>query len=273
MRSQVQILPARPELHCFSIKNILGSNDWETEMEWDKNKNRNNEIKKLLLEGNSICSIAKKLNCSKGTVYYYAEKHGWWHNDKIQKERKGNFLKNSRFASEANQEKWNQKRYALIEEAKNEWPKIKDDPKISMFLGLYWGEGNKRNGIVGITNNDPGIIKFCYDFIKENTDSKIEIVVRCYPEHNWDDIQIFWQNLLAADIKIREKKWLGKKRRCWSEYGICCVRASDWRFYLKIIVWIGLWRAEITKTKLEINPNESIARSGLYSTIEYINSP
>ena len=234
-------------------------------VEWDKNKIRNEKIKQLLSEGNSISSIAKNLKCSKSTVYYYAEKYGWWHNNKVTK----NISNSCKAATTANKTKWNNKRSQVVEEAIKQWPKIKKDPRLMGFLGLYWGEGGKRNGVIQVVNNDPGIIKFCFNFIKENVDNKIEVVIRCYPEQDETEIQEYWSRLLKTEVKTKEKKWLGKKRKCWSEYGICYARTSDWKFYLKIITWIGLWRAEITNTKLEIDTNESISRSGLFSTIEY----
>jgi len=238
-------------------------------MEWNKNKDRNEKIKSLLLQGNSITSIAKDLGCSKGTISYYSNKYGWWHNDETKEKRKKNISKSCKAASIANEEKWGKKRFTVIEEAKKEWSEIKNDSKTSMFLGLYWGEGNKRSGNVGVVNNDPGVIKFCYDFIKENVDNTIDVMVRCYPEQDHQECKEFWEDLLKSKVKTKEKKWLGKKRRSWSKYGICTIRTSNWEFYLRIITWIGLWRAEITNTELNIDCNESIARSGLYSTIEY----
>ena len=238
-------------------------------MEWNKNKDRNEKIKELLSEGNTITHVAEIVGCSKGTVHYYAKKHGWWHNDEVKKERRKNISRSCKVASAVNKKHWFNKRLEIIKQAKEEWYQIKSDPQYNLFLGLYWGEGNKRNGSVGVVNNDPGIIKFCYDFIKKNTDNSIEVIIRCYPEQNHNECGAFWEELLKTKIRIKEKKWLGKTRRCWSENGICTIRTSDWKFYLKIITWIGLWRSEITGTKLEIDPNESISKSGLYSTIEY----
>lgn len=75
--------------------------------------------------------------------------------------------------------------------------------------------------------------------------------------------------LLGTEVKIKEKRWLGKKRR-WSEFGIIYIRVSDWQLYIKIITWISLWRSEILNSKVSFDAYESIAKSGFFSTIEWI---
>ena len=78
----------------------------------------------------------------------------------------------------AGKTKWDVRKRCVIDEAKGEWNKIKTDPEIMGFLGLYWGEGSKRQKTISIVNNDPGIIKVALDVFHMLTpDCKIVLYI------------------------------------------------------------------------------------------------
>jgi len=239
-------------------------------MEWKKHVERNEKIRRLLTSGESISHIAGSLGLSKSTVFYYSKKYGYHHSETVKNriKRASTIITDSAMV-ERHRKNWGMKRQQIIDEAIEKWKLIRTDPNIMSFLGIYWGEGNKRNGQVGVVNNDPGIVKFSYDFIKEMTKRPIDVIVRYYPEQNKISCKQYWEKLLGTEVKIKEKRWLGKKRR-WSEFGIIYIRVSDWQLYIKIITWISLWRSEILNSKVSFDAYESIAKSGFFSTIEWI---
>lgn len=228
-------------------------------MEWKSNRQRNDLIKKLLIDGDSINNIAKIVGCSKSTVHYYSKQVDNNHNNIVKKRIKNNAINASKCANDV----WSNKRQLIVNKAIKEWPSIKLNPDMMLFLGLYWGEGTKRNGHISIVNNDPGVIKISYNIIKNY--GKIETIVRCYPDHNKNICKNFWENLLNInDVKIKDKKWLGKKRKTWSKYGICTIRTSNMNYYIKILTWISLLRKESTNIDIGIDHTKSISRSGLF---------
>lgn len=54
-------------------------------MEWGQYKERNQQIKNMLNEGESITHIAKVLQCNKSTVAYYSQKYGFHHSAAVGK--------------------------------------------------------------------------------------------------------------------------------------------------------------------------------------------
>lgn len=155
-------------------------------------------------------------------------------------------MTSSEIASLAAKQKWDHKKEAVVQEAILEWPVVKNNPELMGFLGLYWGEGDKRSSYVGIVNTDPGIIVASFKMFRQlSPGCKIEVMIRCYPEHDASECKIFWQNLLGVQAKTKDKDWLGKKRG-GCKYGVCTIRYSDWKIKHKILAWLGLWRNDLT---------------------------
>lgn len=216
--------------------------------EWLKNRERNETIRQLRSEGFSIPAIAKRLNCSKSTVSYYSSKVKL--NDKQLKQLKKNSANTTEFATKANQLAWQRKREAVQNQARKEWPKIKSDPKVMGFLGLYWGEGQKRvssghNTSVSLVNTDPGIILVGLEFFREHASKTPVATVRYYKDNNPEELKTYWETLLGLDVQMSPKTGTGnggKQRH--STHGICTIRFGDWELWHKIMTWIGLWRNE-----------------------------
>lgn len=114
------------------------------------------------------------------------------------------------------------------------------------FLGLYWGEGLRRSSMVGITNNDPGIIKSVLMIFNKYCPKKPkDIRIKCYPEHDKSQCKAFWERILGEQVKIEDKNWVTNNRRYYSKYGLCVVRFSQFEFRWRILTWIDLWRKSL----------------------------
>jgi len=222
--------------------------------EWEKNKNRNEKIRELRRNGYSIPSIATQLQCSKSTVSLHCRGIQLTKSQKIVLKRnedinRRNLWKGNKSASKI----WENKRNAAKQIARVEWMAAKNDPITMAFLGLYLGEGSKahkgKTGVVGMTNNDPFVIKFFYEFIINKITNAPQAEIRCYKSHNKDECKKFWQNLLPkARIRIcdvydkRVKDLNQPHERC--KHGACSLRIGDYKLWHKIMTWLECWKSE-----------------------------
>lgn len=213
-------------------------------MEWTKYKGRNKKIKSLRRKGKSMKDIAKMLNCGKSMVSYHCQgiRISNSQRRKLIERVSLNALNGSRHAKLD----WDDKKAKVISAAKDEWPSVKNNPEMMGFLGLYWGEGTKRSGNISIVNNDEGIILASLKVFKKlDPEANITCVVKCYPDHDKEKCREFWYDLLKLDIKVRDKKLVGKTRRHYSKNGLCVLQFSNWQVYHKILTWINCWREEL----------------------------
>ena len=149
-------------------------------------------IKKL-----SSAAIAKKYNCSETKINYWLAFH------KIQK----------RTISEAIYQKNNPKGD----------PFLFNPPKTlhQMFLfglglGLFWGEGTKRNiYAVRLSNSDPKLIKKFIDFLVSiyNVDkTKLRFQLQIYDDLNLNELITFWTKYLSVKNTQFYKTTILKRR-------------------------------------------------------------
>jgi len=120
---------------------------------------------------------------------------------------------------------------------------------------LYWGEGRKHDGMVGLVNSDPEMIKFFIKWLKEicNVPQKnIRVGIHLYPDSNVKYIIKFWldttgipkKQFLSLQIDRRKNKKLRKKGKL--PYGTAHVYVYSgkdgkygYRLYEKIRGWIS----------------------------------
>ena len=214
--------------------------------EWIKNKKRNEKIRKLREDGYSIKGIATKLGCCKSTVSYQCRGIEPKTRDRIEKAIKAN-RKNLRDTST---KRWDKLINEVKHEAKKEWKELRHDPNMVGFLGLYWGEGRKTNSSIGISNNNPDIIKICHSFfrtLEPNKQFRISIIY--YPSHKKSEVEKFWKELLDDDnIKWAIKKNTDKRgnshynERC--PYGRCQLQFNNYKIFHRILTWIECWKEE-----------------------------
>jgi len=190
-------------------------------------------IKELRMKGLSLKAICKGLRMSSSTVSKY-----------IRGLRKNNNFSNNG-VSEIIKTKWNEKRQKVIEEAISEFPEIRKDPEMMLFLGLYWGEGKKTTTQMGVSNNDPNIIRICYKIFRRLSPQKnLYIVVYCYPSHNKNICKKFWDKLLGKSVIVKDitdqriKPLDYIHPRCL--WGKCSISYNHFEVYWRIMTWIKM---------------------------------
>jgi len=199
-------------------------------------------IRDLRIKGLSLKAICKGLKMSKSTVSLYIK--GLRKNNKC--------IGGANGTAQIMKTKWNKKRQEVINLAIKEFPEIRKDPDMMLFLGLYWGEGCKsENHSIGVTNNDPDVIKLCHKmFRKLSPNNKIAVTIHCYPSHNKNICKKFWKELLNENVEIKDA--VDQRSiplefihpRCL--YGRCVVRYGHFEVYWRIITWIKMLSQDTT---------------------------
>jgi hypothetical protein len=147
----------------------------------DKNILENLYLSKKL----SSAEIAQKYNCSESKINY------WLSFYKIKK----------RTISEAIYQKNNPKGDPFL----FNYPKtFKGMFLFGVGLGLFWGEGSKRNiHAVKLSNSDPELVKKFIDFlvnIYSIDKKKLRFQIQTYDDLNSNELQAFWKEYLSVNI-------------------------------------------------------------------------
>lgn len=140
-----------------------------------------------LRDKKSVHTIARELNCSDGKINYWMEKH---------------FIP-KRSISEAIYTKNNPKGDPFIPTT----TKIDTDSFLfGLGLGLYWGEGTKKNPrTVRLGNTDPYLVKAFLIFLRKIysiDDSKLRFALQIFTDMNQKREEKFWREFL--DIKTSQ---------------------------------------------------------------------
>lgn len=155
-------------------------------------------------------------------------------------------VKNQTSASKAFVQKRAAMRQAVEAQAVRTWPEMKENPELMGFLGLYWGEGDKRSQALSIVNNDPGVIKAALTiFSRLSPDARFDLNVRCYPDQDKIECKAYWEAALGKPVRVLDKKWVGNKKKALSQHGLCTLRYSDWEVKTRIMRWIRCWREDL----------------------------
>lgn len=176
-------------------------------------------IKKSVLEneytqkGKSVAEIAGDLGCSQNKVTYWLHKHG------VKK----------RSISEAIYQKNNPdgdpfKKQSISSE--QQWFLY------GLGLGLYWGEGTKRNRhAVRLGNSDPGLIKYFLRFLYEMYDiqsDKLRYGIQLFDDVDPDEALQYWSRELSVSESAFYKVTITKSNRkgtykIKSRYGVLTI--------------------------------------------------
>jgi hypothetical protein len=211
-------------------------------MEWAKNVYRNEEIRRLRKDGFSITHISKALNVCKSMVSYHCRS--------VRPEKSISHYADTSSANKANAKTWIDRKKNVRTLAELEWKDLRTDPEFMGFLGLYWGEGDKKASYVGIVNNDPGVIVAAISMFRRlHPGANMQVLVRVYPDHDENEARRFWSAILGQKVTITEKQWVGKLHRAHSRRGICSVRFSHWETKIRIMTWLDMWRSELVRAE------------------------
>lgn len=207
-----------------------------------------NEIQELRRQGYSIKEIERKLECSRATASKYCR--GVVLDDKAKARLRSRVRMNAINGSAAFSQRCREADEQAIQEARNQWADIKVSPRMMAFLGVYWGEGNKRSGYIGVSNSDPTLIRFCLSVLYELTpDSRKVAEIRYYPDHDPTQIKNMWVGVLdGVELSLKEVVKVDKragKKPTKSKYGMCHLRMSDRTVWLKILTWLECWKLQV----------------------------
>ncbi len=138
------------------------------------------------------------------------------------------------------------KRY--IYEAQKEYKIMKYNPLFLYGLGIYWGEGDKKDRHrVAITNTDPNMLRVAVNFYRNCLrieEDKLRVALFLYNDININTAVKFWSDLLSVNpkqfIKTQILQSRAKLTKTKSKYGICTLYCSNTEQSIKILEWIRL---------------------------------
>lgn len=202
-------------------------------------------IKNYRRDGHSYNDIKSLLKIvPKSTIIHHCKNVSILNKDRIQNKLKAYYFSLKTFNKSAiiSKEKWKLAKKSIAQEAIIEFKKLKHNPDFMLFLGLYWGEGNKRSNTVGLANTNPAIIKIAYNYFSKLTTKKIVLNVTYYPDHDKTKLKATWSKFVPCIIKMiditKYDTRIGKKKH--AEYGIARLEISDWKLRTKILTWLKL---------------------------------
>lgn len=218
-------------------------------MEWERHRERNATIKSLRQKGWSVKAIAKHVGCSQSVVHYHTSRMSVANCQRYTDTTAARLALKASGIKPTNKKYWAAERAKVVKQALERWPAVRSDPVMMGSLGLYWGEGNKTCGNIGVTNNDPLVIKACYLMLRKLHPTMAMVAnIRCYDGHDLKACERFWSTLLPAAI-VRAKRWTDRRSegkwcdRC--QYGSCALRCNHFETYWSIITWIDCWKEEL----------------------------
>lgn len=205
----------------------------------------------LRKDGYSYSFAAQKIGCSKSTLSYWLKDIDYNPN-KYTLQR----IKNARIKAGKTKKEHRRKEKAKIRKvAKKALGSLtKKELKIA-GAALYWGDGRKHDGIVGLVNSDPKMIKFFVKWLRAICKvplANMRLELHLYPDCDIDFLTQFWADATGIPIKqffnpqidIRENKKLKKKGKL--PYGTAHLyvlsgknREYGYRLYGKIEGWIS----------------------------------
>lgn len=190
-------------------------------------------------ESLSLSEISDRLGIAKSTVSKYCKNIKPKNPERLVKKQSENAIKGSL----ANKIKADGKKTQQRAKAIKRWKALKDDPKFTLFWGLYLGEGRKCDYAVRIANNNPDIIKIAYDsFLWIWPECRLQALVKFYDSHDETKCFEFWERLLpkaeittkkVTDKRIKEYYWCD---RC--PFGLCDLGFNDVLASVDINEWM-----------------------------------
>jgi len=200
----------------------------------------------LRKNGYTYSYISKELNIPKGTLSDWFQHHPWSEEIK-EKNSRASAVKNIRILNEKITKKLKEKYKNAEAEAETEFKRHKNNPLFISGLMLYMGEGDKKrgDGIIRISNIDPGVLKIFALFLKRFLfvkQEKIKFWILLYPDLNEKICKIWWKNRLQIKDKSFYKNQIiqGKHKKKRLQYGVGNIILSNKFLKTKLLKWIDL---------------------------------
>ena len=172
--------------------------------------------------------IAKRLNRSRSTVWYWIKDCEVPQNVLAALRRKGQLIGQERGRAVAVRNRLRE-RQAAYDGAKIGARKRLRDPDFRDFVVMYMAEGaRKGRQIVDITNTDPEIIRLGYRWLEKLSKYPVKVYVFCRLCDDPPKLKRFWSREMgipeSALTIVLKPGPIGKRR---AEYGVAKVRVSD----------------------------------------------
>lgn len=203
----------------------------------------------LRRSGKSYSDITKVLGVPKSTLATWFKNEEWSIEirDRLGREQSLSFPKKLQAIIKANKERWAKIHQNYRNQAKKEFPKLKDRPLFIAGLMLYWGEGDRRlkGSQVKLANTDPTMIRIFYTFLKDVMAvpaEKIYIWLLLYPDL-LDNVQKnFWSRAIGVPLsQFKNSIYIrGRHPTKRLSYGVCNIYVSSREFKEKIMTWLDL---------------------------------
>lgn len=195
------------------------------------------KIVNLRKKGHSLPEIRRITKHSPGTVFKYIQ------NIEVLPEFKDILKSKQGGSKERAKKKWTE----AETRAKNIIHKISERDKLMILLGIYWGEGTKRE--LNFINSDPQMIKTFVNslYLIDVKDQEIKFSIRIFNGMDKKETINFWSDLLKINpdrIKSIEHSYGTKTDKL--QHGMCRVRVEKSERYFKLIMsMIGFIKSEI----------------------------
>lgn len=178
-----------------------------------------NKIIKLRLIGKSIPEISREVEVGKTTVQRYIS--GITVPEEFMatlKEKQGG-SKDRAIALRAN----------TLNEATTRLKKLSNRDCLILLLGLYWGEGTKRD--FEIINSDPFLIQtfiFCLKKALKIGQDRLSSTIRVHSNVSIKEAKVFWSRATGIPInETRRIEVIEGKKKGKLQYGMCRIRVRS----------------------------------------------
>lgn len=203
-----------------------------------KEKNKAQELRK---KGKSIKEIAKQLHVSKSTVSVWCQaiqltkKQIFELNQKMLR---GGYIGRLKGAA-IQRKRYLQKVNNLTQEGKILIHKLSTYELLVAGAALYWGEGNKKDRIVGFSNSDPEVIKFIMSWFRKAwrlSEDRFYLRVGINKIHKKrdDEVKRYWSKVANIPLKQFRKTTF--------------IKAKNKKIYKNFYTHFGTLTIRITKS-------------------------
>ncbi len=215
----------------------------------------------LRKQNKSYNEIYRELGIPKSTLSY------WFSSNQYSSEIKKNLIQKIRPIQhlrvrqmiKSNRAKWDNWHLECQDEAKREFPRLRNMPLFVGGLMLYWGEGDKvlKNGIVRICNSDPGMLRVYYAFLKQILlvqPEKIIVRLTLYPDLETDLHMTLWSKMLEIPLSQFRKPAtiIGKHPERRLSYGVCSIEVYSRKLKEKILTWVKLYEESFSHKTVSV---------------------
>ena len=212
-----------------------------------KNEKSKHQARILRKKGRSINEICRRLNRSKGLVWYWV--HDIILSNRQKLELKGRANKAQKCGTKKIIQNRKDRWKIFCHKAETQYKVLSHNPNFMLGLGLYIGEGIKNSdNVAGFSNSNPSVIVKALEFFSliKVPKEKIKASIHLHRQQNIKKAEKFWSRYLkipqsrfnktSVSISKRSKQTKGNIL----PYGTCHITINSTEFCQKIKRWMDL---------------------------------